>query len=161
MPSLAGVAIAVILSACGRSGTDGTDGTADEAGGADTAKPLAAEAATGATSGERPGSPGAGPGRVIIRMVDNMRFEPEHTTISPGDTVIWVNDGSIPHTSTDSPGTAAVPDHNLLPPGAEPWDSGILAAGETFEHVFTVSGEYAYLCVLHETAGMLGRLTVR
>ncbi|MEN8144264.1 MAG: plastocyanin/azurin family copper-binding protein [Gemmatimonadota bacterium] len=101
-----------------------------------------------------------GPGRVVIRMTDDMRFVPPNPVISPGDTVVWINDGSLPHTATDNPGTAAVPANNILPQGAEPWDSGSLDAGQRFEHVPTAAGEYTYVCVLHEAAGMIGRLTV-
>lgn len=90
-----------------------------------------------------------------------MRFVPERATIGVGDTVVWINAGELPHTATDAPGSAAVPEHQSLPPGAEPWDSGHLASGERFRHVFRTPGEYDYLCTLHEAAGMVGELTVR
>ena len=98
--------------------------------------------------------------KVVIRMSDNMRFAPETRSISVGDTVVWTNDGRMEHTTTDVPGKAGVNEHNVLPPGADPWDSGELAPGETFRQVFTTPGEYTYLCTLHEAAGMVARLTV-
>lgn len=101
-----------------------------------------------------------GPHRVVIRMTDGMDFEPEQPTVQVGDTVVWVNRGSLPHTTTDSPGRAAVPEHEHLPQGARPWDSGPLASGEVFRHVFREPGEYTYLCTIHEAAGMVGRITV-
>ena len=67
----------------------------------------------------------------------------------------------MPHTSTDEPGRAGVPEHNHLPDGAATWDSGFVESGGLFRRVFDVPGEYAYLCTLHELAGMVGRLTVR
>jgi plastocyanin len=94
-------------------------------------------------------------------MTDDMRFHPEEVIIVPGDTIVWINDGRMPHTATDKPGTAAMDEHNILPPGAEPFDSGLLQSGERFEHVFTVSGDYTYLCFLHEGLGMIGTVTVR
>jgi plastocyanin len=99
--------------------------------------------------------------RVVIRMTDGMRFEPENPVVAVGDTVVWVNEGGMPHTSTDEPGRAGVPEHNRLPAGAATWDSGFVESGELFRRVFDVPGEYAYLCTLHEMAGMVGRLTVR
>lgn len=97
---------------------------------------------------------------VVVHMTDDMRFVPEQLEIAAGDTVVWVNDGAMPHTSTNKPGTAGVPEHNVLPDGAAPWDSGLLDPGETFRRVFTVPGDYAYLCFLHEAAGMVGGITV-
>lgn len=105
-------------------------------------------------------APRPGEHLVIIQMTDEMRFVPEHAVVSVGDTVVWVNEGQMPHTSTDKPGTAAVPEHNVLPPGAEPWDSGVLDPGQRYRHVAAAPGEYTYLCFLHEAAGMVGRLTV-
>lgn len=98
---------------------------------------------------------------VVIRMTDEMRFVPEHPVVSVGDTIVWVNEGQMPHTSTDTPGTAGVAEHNVLPPDAGPWDSGLLDPGEQFRYVVTTPGEYTYLCFLHEAAGMVGRLTVK
>lgn len=98
---------------------------------------------------------------VQIRMTDEMRFAPENPTISPGDTVVWINEGKMPHTATDKPGMAGVAEHNVLPDGAEPWDSGLLEPGQSFRLVLTAPGDYTYLCFLHEAAGMVGRITVR
>ena len=98
---------------------------------------------------------------VVIRMTDAMRFVPQHPSVAIGDTVVWINAGAMPHTATDRPGTAGVEQHNVLPAGAEPWDSGLLEPGAQFRLVLTVEGEYTYLCYLHEAAGMIGYLTVR
>jgi plastocyanin len=98
---------------------------------------------------------------VVIRMTDEMKFVPEQPTLSVGDTVVWINEGSMPHTATDKPGTAGLDEHNVLPEGAEAWDSGLLESGQTYSRVFTTAGDYTYLCFLHEAAGMIGRLTVQ
>jgi plastocyanin len=102
----------------------------------------------------------SGEHKLVIRMSDNMRFAPETRAISAGDTVVWINDGQMEHTTTDVPGKAVVNEHNILPPDADPWDSGELAPGATFMQVFTTPGEYTYLCTLHEAAGMVAHLTV-
>ena len=103
----------------------------------------------------------AGDHRAIIRMTDDMRFVPEHPTVNVGDTLIWINDGAMLHTSTDKPGLAGLDEHNILPAGAAAWDSGLMQPGEIFRAVFAVPGEYTYLCFLHEAAGMVGRITMR
>jgi plastocyanin len=103
----------------------------------------------------------SGEHKLVIRMTDNMRFAPDTPTISVGDTVVWVNNGRMEHTTTDVPGKAGVNEHNILPSNADPWDSGELAPGATFRQVFKTPGEYTYLCTLHEAAGMVARLNVR
>jgi len=113
----------------------------------------------GTPQGDSPAGTRA-PRTVVIRMTDEMRFVPEHATIAPGDTVLWRNDGKMPHTTTDKPGTAAIDEHNVLPAGASTWDSGLLDPGAEYRVVLTQPGEYAYLCFLHETLGMVGRITV-
>lgn len=98
---------------------------------------------------------------IEIRMTDDMRFEPENPIVAVGDTVVWINVGAMPHTTTDEPGRAGVPEHNILPAGAAPWDSGLMEGQSTFQTVFDQPGEYTYLCTLHEVMGMVGRVTVR
>ncbi|MFV2006188.1 MAG: plastocyanin/azurin family copper-binding protein [Longimicrobiales bacterium] len=100
-------------------------------------------------------------GILVIRMSDDMAFDPERAVINVGDTVVWIQEGVLPHTTSDGPGKAAVPDHALLPEGAEPWDSGLLDPGQRFSVVFDTPGEYTYLCTIHEAAGMVGRISVR
>ena len=100
-------------------------------------------------------------GMLVIRMSDDMAFSPDHALINVGDTVVWIQEGAMPHTTSDGPGKAAVPEHSLLPEGAKPWDSGLLDPGERFLVVFDTRGEYTYLCTIHEAAGMVGRITVR
>lgn len=98
--------------------------------------------------------------RIEIRMKDDMTFEPENPVVAVGDTVVWINIGAMPHTSTDDPGRAGVPEHNILPAGAATWDSGLLMAQGEFRAVFDTPGEYTYLCTLHEVMGMVGHFTV-
>lgn len=100
-------------------------------------------------------------GMLVISMSDDMAFSPRHAVIDVGDTVVWIQEGALPHTTSDGPGKAAVPEHALLPEGAEPWDSGLLDAGQRYSVVFDTPGEYTYLCTIHEAAGMVGRITVR
>src|SRR5690606_37858162 len=71
-----------------------------------------------------------------------------------------VNASSMVHTATADPALAANPDNVQLPAGAEPFDSGFLTAGQRFSYTFTVAGEYRYVCLPHEFAGMIGTITV-
>lgn len=102
-----------------------------------------------------------GGGITTIHMTDDMKFTPENPTISVGDTVVWVNDGALPHTATDKPGAAAISENNVLPKGVKPWDSGLLNKGDRFTLVLTVPGDYTYLCIFHEATGMIGKITVK
>lgn len=97
-------------------------------------------------------------------MTAQLRFEPEFLSIRAGQTVTWINVGPIPHTTTDDPAVNPVekshPDFALLPPGAKPWNSGLLQPGERFSHTFTTPGDYRYFCVPHVLSGMRGTIHV-
>lgn len=110
-------------------------------------------------------SPAASPVPVVtVKMTTQLRFEPAEVTIKRGETITWVNAGPIPHTATGDPEKTPVketrPELAQLPPGAEPWDSGLLDEGQSFSHTFTVAGEYKYFCIPHVLSGMLGTVTV-
>jgi plastocyanin len=69
--------------------------------------------------------------RVPIR---DLEFGLRRLIIRPGTTVIWVNEGAIPHTSTSDTGA---------------WNSPMLQRGESYSRVFTQTGEFPYHCVPH------------
>ncbi|WP_458210163.1 plastocyanin/azurin family copper-binding protein [Haladaptatus sp. NG-SE-30] len=103
---------------------------------------------------------------------DNNVFKPATVTIAKGETVVWKNVGRAGHSVTayedkipekaeyfasggfDSEQTA----RDSYAAG-EP-DSGDLAAGETYEHTFEVSGTYEYFCIPHEMFGDKGTVKV-
>ena len=116
-----------------------------------------------ACSGGKPDAAPASPTGHAVRIVmsDSLRFAPAQITLAVGDTVEWVNQGSMPHTATDKPGAAGNPEHQALPAGAAPFDTGILDAGKSARVVLATPGEYTYLCIFHETGNMVGRITVR
>lgn len=85
--------------------------------------------------------------QITITMTDN-QFSPKTVSIAPGDTVTWVNNGSMAHTVTADNGT---------------FDSGTIQPGQSFSAIFNSVGTYAYYCKLHGGkggAGMSGVLTV-
>jgi plastocyanin len=69
--------------------------------------------------------------RVPIR---DLEFGIQRLIIQPGTTVIWVNEGNVPHTSTSNTGV---------------WSSPLLARGESYARVFSQAGEFPYHCAPH------------
>jgi plastocyanin len=110
-----------------------------------------------------PGAPVAGTPApsVTVTLTPEFRFDPAEVTIKAGEAVRWVNGGRSPQTVTDDPARAKDPSHAVLPSGAQPWDSGVLNAGDAYVHVFDVAGDYGYFSIPQEQAGMVGRVVVR
>lgn len=116
----------------------------------------AALGVAGACFSERPDDDGDMPmeprsGLVEIQLTDALRFVPAEVTITPGTTVRWVTVSSFFHTITPRDGNqAGVWTREPVPADDQP-----------FEHSFTVAGQvYDYFCEPHESAGMLGKITV-
>ena len=74
-------------------------------------------------------------------------FSPASVTINAGDTVVWNWGGGIPHTVTSSGGFPSDP-------------AGTKTEG-SYSFTFTAPGTYDYYCVIHEAAGMTGRVVVQ
>lgn len=68
-----------------------------------------------------------------VSIVD-FAFSPATVNINTGDTVVWKNTGSAPHTATARNGS---------------FDSGILTSGKTASHTFSSAGSLAYYCQVH------------
>jgi plastocyanin len=76
--------------------------------------------------------------------IENFAFGPNPIAISVGDAILWTNDeSSITHTTTSDDGL---------------WDSGDIAAGDTFEHTFAEAGTFNYICTIHPS--MTATITV-
>lgn len=106
-------------------------------------------------------SPGAGGEAVVVEMDDQLRFSHDALRIRVGETVEWRNVGVLEHTVSADPTRAREGSSVLLPPGAEPFDSGPIRAGEAFRHTFRHPGIYVYQCTPHEMVGMTGVVIVR
>lgn len=77
-------------------------------------------------------------------------YSPTSITVSSGSTISWANDDSTLHTVTSGiPGESSGKD----------FDSGYLAAGDTFQHTFNTAGNFDYWCTLHPH--MTGKVIVR
>jgi plastocyanin len=141
--ALAVLAIAGALAACGGD-------EESESGGQRAAEPTATATAD---SNRSAGAP-------VVDMTDGLKFEPQQITVSVGDRVEWRNVGNIAHTVTTDPSKVADPDGVSVPDGVEPWDSGLLGAGETVTRTFKRPGTYEYVCIPHEGARMVGTVIV-
>lgn len=104
---------------------------------------------------------------VTIDMTDNLVFDPDQTTVSPGTTVVWENVGSIGHSMTayedeipDAADYFASGGFDTEQAARNAYPEGDIPGGESFEHTFEVEGEYGYFCIPHESAGMVATLTV-
>ncbi len=66
--------------------------------------------------------------------IKTFAFSPEQLTVSPGDTILWVNQDIVPH---------------LLNIANNQWQSPVIEEGQSWEMVVNEQGSYAYLCVFH------------
>ena len=82
---------------------------------------------------------------VGARTLTTTAFVPNPVTVKVGDSIMWVNNDSIAHTSTANNGTA--------------FDSGTIAPGGSFKTTLTTAGTFAYHCAFHP--GMVGTVTVQ
>jgi plastocyanin len=103
----------------------------------------------------RPGDDGNNGGaehsRFVVSMKDNV-FLPESLTVVQGDTVEWLNEGFLVHTTTS--GSECGPD------GDGVWNSGDISPADSFDFVFDDVGEFPYYCIPHCLLGMTGHVQV-
>jgi plastocyanin len=98
---------------------------------------------------------------VIVKMTDKPpMFKPLKASIKVGQTVEWVNNAETLHSVTTDPDSAQKPSDVGSPVGAQPFDSGFMKPGMTFDYKFKVPGTYKYLCLPHEKDGMIGYVEV-
>lgn len=99
--------------------------------------------------------------RVVVRMTQDHRFDPQVVTIRPGDTVHWKNEDQSVHSVVGDP-FLALHRNDIEPPSPpEPFHSEDLKAGQSFSRTFTIEGVYRYVCLHHEEQGMNGTVIVK
>lgn len=81
--------------------------------------------------------------------IQNFQFNPNPVTINVGDTVLWRQMDSTPHTATSG----------TRPSGDGLFDSNFLSLGQTFPHTFNSAGTFRYFCRPH--FGMDGTVIVQ
>lgn len=97
-------------------------------------------------------------------------FSPSELTVSVGDEVVWENTSSRGHTVTayensipEAASYFASGGYESESAAREAWKQdlgGRLDNGERFSHTFEVPGRYDYVCIPHETGGMVGAIIV-
>lgn len=90
------------------------------------------------------------PQGAMTQSEGQLYYDPQEITVSVGTIVVWTNDDEAAHTVTSG-------NLNSGPSGA--FDSGIFAAGNTFEHKFDSTGTTEYYCQVHPW--MIGKVTVQ
>ena len=86
----------------------------------------------------------AGSGNVVNVAIKGFKFVPADATVKLGDTIVWTNEDSAPHTVESSDGVLK---------------SDELSKGDTYKHTFTKPGKYDYKCGIHPS--MHGSVTVQ
>ncbi|HSR89512.1 MAG TPA: plastocyanin/azurin family copper-binding protein [Candidatus Udaeobacter sp.] len=82
------------------------------------------------------------PKKVALQIVGSA-FQPLSQSVVKGDTVVWTNNDSVPHTVTAADGS---------------FDSGTISPGASYSHTFTSVGTVSYSCAFHPS--MHGSVTV-
>lgn len=87
---------------------------------------------------------------VIVGPGGELVFEPAEISIDAGTTVMWIWESDT---------------HNVVPtsqPQGASWEGHpeISNAGTEYSHTFETTGTYEYVCEPHESAGMVGTITV-
>lgn len=75
--------------------------------------------------------------------INEFNFSPNQLHVTPGTTVVWVNNDTIGHSVTADDGS---------------FDTGIFAQGESASVTFNLPGTYSYHCIVH--AMMKGTIIV-
>ena len=85
-----------------------------------------------------------GSGKVVAVAIRSFKFVPNEVNIKAGETVVWTNEDSAPHTVESSDGTLK---------------SDELSKSDTYSYTFTKPGKYGYICGIHPS--MKGSVTVQ
>jgi len=81
-----------------------------------------------------PTSSGNTPVMAASVSIVNFAFSPATVHLKVGGKVTWTNKDASPHTATDLNGN---------------FDSGSIAAGQTYTRTFNTAGTYTYHCTIH------------
>lgn len=89
--------------------------------------------ALGIFSGEAVAQTASLPQRHVVH-IEAFAFQPPQIIVSPGDTIVWVNQDIVPHFISIAEGQ---------------WQSPIIEEGQSWEMVVDQTGSHAYICVFH------------
>jgi plastocyanin len=69
----------------------------------------------------------------------NYTYIADTAVVTQGDSVVWTNNGTSPHTTTS--GAGGIPDSI--------WNSGTLSPGQSYGRTFNQAGDFPYYCAIH------------
>lgn len=96
----------------------------------------------------------------LVEITTQNKFLPDTLTVAKGSKVTFKNSSPVVHDVVADTAKVADKSQVSVPQGAQPFDSGPIAAGQSWSHTFTVPGEYRYICRPHVAVGMVGRIIV-
>jgi|ECHnycMinimDraft_1075156.scaffolds.fasta_scaffold00215_3 plastocyanin len=111
-------------------------------------------------------------GNVVFSNGAFMTFYPSTLTIHVGDRVVWTQvDYADVHTVTFVPPGMQIPEfgspmsvievgNNSQYNGSGYYNSGVLLPFQTYTLTFTKPGIYTYVCLIHDSMGMIGQIVV-
>ncbi len=86
----------------------------------------------------------------IINVPRNvLKLVPKEIKIKAGDSIKWTNSDSRKHNLASVPGSGLTDKLEIF---------SVMEPGDTFNHTFTLPGEYPYFCFIHNQ--MTGHITV-
>jgi plastocyanin len=127
-----GVTVALLFSACGNGPPPGTGGGGSGGSGGGGGGGDVGSKATGATA------------VATVKETDDLKFNPNKTSVKVGDVLAWDNTSSLAHNVTFDAYSSITSDN--------------MSAGDKFQVKFTKAGTYPYHCTIHP--GMDGTVTV-
>ncbi len=83
--------------------------------------------------------------RLTVNLLDQGEIDKPTLTIPTGSTVVWRNVGTDRRAITTDASLLDDPSLVAVPEGVEPWDSGDLTAGMTWEFTFDEPGTWMYV----------------
>jgi|SRR3989338_8972585 len=79
--------------------------------------------------------------------IENFAFSPAEIKIKAGETVTWTNKDDAPHTVTPTTKVSCEPPTLCI--DTYLFNSASLEKGQTYQHTFSESGTYEYICNFH------------
>lgn len=93
----------------------------------------------------------SGTASVTISGSQASQLSPSRVNIKVGQKVEWLNSSNAVQEVIGNPARAPQLSNTNLPVGAQPFDSGLLHPGHSFEHDFSVPGLYRYVCKVNNS----------
>lgn len=97
----------------------------------------------------------------IVIEQSQVHYSPATLTVPRGSTVTWLNKSYYSQSATCDPQQAKNGSAASLPPGVQPWDSGLLYPGQRFSKTFDTAGTYVYFSLPQLSPNTVGTIIVK